>query len=1848
MLSKLSVKKPYTVIVGIILAIVLGYISFQRMSTDLLPSMNLPYVVVYTPYTGATPELVETEVTRPMESAFATLTDIKKLTSQSRDNVSVVIMQFNDGANMDTALIEISSRLDQLKGTWADDVGAPVAMKLNPDMLPVAILSVSRSDMDIMELSDYVNDELVPGFEALNGVASATASGVIEQEIDVTIEQSRIDVVNSAVLRDIDAKLADVEAELNEAQAKISDGKRQLARGREEAEAQLAAAEAQIAAGEAQIGPAVQELTGKREELATQRTALNQNVIAMEAAMGMTDEQKAQVQTTAAQLAEMKQQKTQLEALMAAAQAGSDTPEETLAAQRQDAVTQRDGLIAQRDSLKAYIDDLNTLDADALNAEISRLSGEIAESEALLAAQQEALGEAETRRDALKTRVDELTARMTADNTDAPSPSPETSPSVEPSESPEASPSVEPSESPEASPSVEPSESPEASLSVEPSESPEASPSADSEASAGPETSPEAVPGNEDSVTPENMPAPSDEADAGEPSHEETPAKGESGSSDETPADGESGSSDETLANGEGGSTDEPPADGESGSSDETPADGESGSTDESAANGESGSSDESAADGEGGSTEESSADGENSSSDESAADAENASSDESANDTDDGSARESDDSDPSHESSSNDSGSSDESASGGDDPSGADGSGSDGSARAAWNRALAEGDESPEALKAQLEDAAAQLAEAEAEVARRSAEVEETRKALDALREQLSEKQSALEAVSGAGGDMSSRLQEAEAEIAALDGRIAALDQEIADYDTKIAATQVDTTQLQEQVTALDQQIQSIQSTGVEEMAALLEDDEGLAGKYTEARNGLAEMNAGITQMDAYLEKLNSNIIPGGMIPGMDEDTDLTAARAALNAGAEEMEAALSAAESMLNKAQREIGKARKEFMEKRDEAYEDAGIDGIITVETVARILGAQNMGMPAGYVKKTDGDNVLVRVGNKFGSVDEMKRLKLFSLDLDTIDNVYLMDVADVKLADDREDVFTKLDGKDGVLLSLEKQSTYSTADVAKTVINYAKQLQQEHPELQIVDLMNQGEYIEIVVQSVLNNLLSGGGLAILVLLLFLLDLRPTLTVAFSIPISVVIAFVAMYFSGITLNVLSLSGLSLGIGMLVDNSIVSIENIYRLHDEEGYPLLRACVEGVRSVSGALASSTLTTICVFLPIVFVKGMARDLFADMGLTIAYSLLASLMVAMTVVPMMSSFLMRHSKPRRHSVFSKFQAAYGAMLRGALRFKPLVLLAAVALLAFSGMQVTKMGISFMPEVNSRQMSADLQPSKKLSTAEQKAQAAEILGEMMELPGIKSIGLMDAGSRSVLASGDGYSYYIIVDETAGVRNVDLARQIEAIGERHNADLTAQASTMDISMMTGDGISAEITGDDIDTLQKIAKDIAAIAEATEGTRDVSDGLEEAMPEVRIEVDKAKATEESLTVGQVYQFIAQKLLEKTEISKVTLDGREMSIQLIDGRNRDIRPAMIQDLEIEVEKEDEDVFVRIGDIAKISDATSLATIGRSSQRRMVAVSFSIAEGYSANHVSDAFAEKLKEYQLPDGYHVELTGENETVMGIMEDLMFLIAVAVLLIFLIMVAQFQSFKSPIIVMFTIPLAFTGGLIALLLTHMDLSIVAMLGFLVLSGVVVNNGIVFIDCVNQLRIEGMEKRAALVEAGRQRLRPILMTAMTTILGMSTMALGRGTGAEMMQPMAVVSIGGLSYATLMTLFVVPVLYDLFNGREMKAREIQMIREAAGMNGDEVLDDRPAPAAREDAPASPRPRPAPAGPRAKAAPEPPVPVFAPPPSAPRKPPTPSPASKPARLTFRLEPPAPPETKPGPPKKQTT
>ena len=1674
MLGKYSVKKPYTVVVGVILVIVLGVISFTNMTTDLLPNMDFPYVIVYTTYVGATPEQVEDEVTRPMEAAFATLTDINEITSTSSDNLSLVVLEFNDTADMNTALIEINSEISTLSATWSDSIGAPAIMKINPNMLPVSILSVSRGDMDILELSEYVEETLVPEFEAINGVASVTASGLITQEVDVTIEQDRIDVLNNAILRDIDAELADVEQQLDDAQAQISDGRSQLARMRESTLAQLDDALAQVESGEAQMDGAIATLTEQRAELQTQLDEVSAAVEQLEALTNLTDEQRELLLQLEAQLANLRAQRDELEEQLDAIEAGE--ADSALQAQRDEAQAQRDALADERARYEAYIADLTEGDSGALAAEIAALDGQIAEMDVEIANAQQELAAKTDARDATQAHVNELRDQIAQITGATPSPSAGATGTVPPTNTPNP---VTPSPSAGATDTANPTDTPN-----EPT-GPTDTPNPSATGTANPTDTPN--PSATGTANPTDTPNPSA---TGTANPADTPNPSATGTASPTNAASPSAGATEAAE-----PTHTVGATGEA-----SPTAGLSATSTASFA------------------------------------------------------------AVPTIGTASPDVPSSDVDA-------------LPPAARMdslnLFGSAKAEG-KTLEELQAELAIAEAQLEELNASVAEAEEKVEQLEAARSELVTQRNDKQEALDAI--AGGDVTSRIEAAQREIDALNVRIAMLDAEIASLDDLLSDNSVQIQLLREAIAQFDAAIAEIENSDAYKALQLIADEDELNAQYIAAVQGQAQLQAGIDQIDGVLEKLNQGIVPGGLVPGIDEDTDLASAREQIESGRSQALAGFAEAEAQLDAAAAELAEGRAEFEEQRDQALEDAGIDGIITMETVATILGAQNISMPAGYVYDLSNDEYLVRVGDEFTSLDELRQLKLFSMGLDSVDEVRLIDVASVEITDNSDESFTKVDGQDGILLSIEKQSTFSTTDVAERVLARRDELMAEDAELQLVELFDQGEYINVIIDSVIDNLISGAALAILVLLVFLMDWRPTIIIALSIPLSVVVAFVCMYFTGITLNVLSLSGLALGIGMLVDNSIVSIDNIYRLHDEEGLPILQSCVRGVSSIAGALTSSTLTTISVFLPVVFVTGLAHDLFTDIGLTITYSLVASLVVAMTLVPSMAAALLRRRKPKKQvkNHFAGFQRFYVRTLRGALRFKPLVLLLAVALLAVTVLQVPNMSMSFMPEVNSTQMTASLAYNADQDEEEMQAQALELMNRMMQIDGISTVGLTAGTSAVSMMSGGGgdMSYYIIVDSDAGRSNVEIGQDITAEAEAMGLDLNLQTSTMDISMLTGTGVSVDIVGDDVETLRAIASDVSEIVRGVEGTAAIDDGLEASVPEIRITVDKERATDYNLTVGQVLQFVATKLAGKTEITEAALDGKSMSVYIIDGRNSSITPDTLADLEIEAETTAGSELVRLGDIAQIEQTQSLSSITRSSQRRQVSVTFDAAEGYALSHVSDAVEAALDVYQPPEGYEVALSGENETVNEIMGDMVFMMAVALVLIFLIMVAQFQSFKSPFIVLFTIPLAFTGGLIALLLTGMDLSIVAMVGFLVLMGVVVNNGIVFVDSVNQMRIAGMTKRKALLETGRVRLRPILMTAITTILGMLTLALGVGMGSEMMQPMAVVTIGGLTYATFMTLFIVPVLYDLFNGEKMSAREIQMAREAAGLNDPDQLDE--------------------------------------------------------------------------------
>lgn len=1429
MLSRFSVKKPMTVFVAVVLVLILGVMSFINMTTDLLPNMDLPYAVAYTTYIGASPEQVEQSVTKPMESALAATSGLKNITSVSQENVSIVVMEFEEGTGMDSAMIEMNAALDQLSGSLPDAAGSPILMKINPDLLPIMVLAVDSDSMARQELSEFTTSTVIPALERVDGVASVSGSGLLESQIRIELDQSRIDALNEKVLTAIDGSLADAEKQLKATRKQITEGKKKL--------------EEQSGTAYAQLVAAAGQLSGIKDQTTIGSTLNSAEVKALQAVLDQYD-------------AMVKLQKDYNDTETAARALGA-ADYAKLQLLQTTRTTLRANLKAAENSLKA---------ADA------------------------ALKELGSSEDALQKELDAAEAQR------------------------------------------------------------EAAQAAYDAAAAG---------------APERL-----KEDAGWKELQKREADKQAEIDD--------------------------------------------------------------------------------------------------------------------------------------------------------LKKQLADNPDDAE-LQAKLNTAQAALAAIETEqtayINRNDPETVKANEALTAAQNSVTRAETRLETY------RQSAAAKAEAEKTIAEG-------------TK----------------ALDENTAAIKKLFLEE-----ENGEKWIESHDKVQDDygtIAELNAAISALEPRIPELKKELATAkASQKELDAAlSELDKAQSQLETGKLELSQQLILATVQLQQAEQALNEAEEQFRQQRDAAYKAAGLDGILTQSAVSQLFMAQNFSMPAGYIQSADG-RLALKVGDKFADLQELENWVLFDYSVGDVGQIRLSDIADVRLADNAEELYAKINGNDGVLLTVQKSSVASTSGACRNLYDTMERLEEKYEGLHLTALSDQGQYIDLVIRSVLQNLLFGALLATVILLLFLRDLRPTVIVAFSIPISLLFAVVLMYFTSVTLNIISLSGLALGVGMLVDNSIVAIENIYRLR-QLGYNAATAAVHGCRQIAGAITASTLTTVCVFVPILFTGGLTRQIFADMGLTIAYSLGASLLVALTLVPALSGKILTGDaagkKPNR--LLSRMMESYEKLLRLVLRHKAPVLLGAVALLIVSGLLAVGMGTAFMPEMDSPQVSVSIEMPEDATTAQGREMCDTVIDRILSVDGVDTVGAMEG--QTMMGGGD-LSLYVLLQQKRSGSSQQIAKEIEAACTDLDCTVTANGSTMDMSMMTGgSGIRLAVTGDDMDTLRSAAAELARAVSAVEGVASVSDGQEENSTEVRITVDKAKAAEYNLTVAQVYQQVAAAVLSQTTATDITVNGSDLPVVVVpDDRDITTRETL-EELELTGTQNQQDCEVRLSEIAAVTEAASSAAIHRENQSRTVTVTAQIADGYNIGLVSREVEKLLADYQMPEGCSYAFEGENEMIRSTMGDLALMIALAVALIYLIMVAQFQSLLSPFIVLFTIPLAFTGGLLGLWITGKELSVIAMLGFLMLAGVVVNNGIVFVDYVNQLRLEGRERTEALVQTGRDRIRPILMTALTTIFGLVTMALGLGSGGDMLQPLAIVTIGGLAYATLLTLFIVPAVYDIFLKKDLKKVVIEEVEE--------------------------------------------------------------------------------------------
>ena len=934
------------------------------------------------------------------------------------------------------------------------------------------------------------------------------------------------------------------------------------------------------------------------------------------------------------------------------------------------------------------------------------------------------------------------------------------------------------------------------------------------------------------------------------------------------------------------------------------------------------------------------------------------------------------------------------------------------------------------------------------------------------------------------------------------------------------------------------------------------------------------------IDQADAQLKQIDKAL------------EDLDAQGSAMNFELGSKYADLTSAEGTVESTVNQLQSALSQLQSSKEAALASADMTGVITMQNVSAILSAQNFSMPAGYI--TDGKaEVLVSVGDKIKDKDELEDLILFDMGIDGLDPIRLCDVATVSYTDDDAETYAKINGNNGVLLSFTKQSSYATADVSENITDKFVQLEKEYKDdgLSFTTLYDQGDYIHIVINSVLQNLLLGAILAIVILLVFLRDLRPTLITAVSIPLSVIFAIVLMYFSGVTLNMISLAGLAIGVGMLVDNSIVVVENIYRLRSM-GYSRVQAAVSGAVQVAGAITASTLTTICVFVPIIFVDGMTRDIFTDLALTVAYSLLASLLIALTLVPAMAKGLLK--KETRLTVLSqtgRFMDKYRAAVRWALSHKAIVLIAAVVLLVGSSGLALMRGLSFMPSMSTPQISATIQMPKESTLKETSDTTDKIVKEIRKVDGVETTGAMLSSDTAGMMGMSGMSQdvtstmvYIILDEDKADNGKIIAKKLDKLAKKYNCEIVTSADMDMSSMMGGSGVQIKLYSEDLKQLRTAGVAVERKLKDMKSLEDVSTIDEDSSKELHVVVNKNQAMKYGLTVAQVYQQISAKLTKESAATTLSENGSSMDVVVENSTSEAFTREDLENMKLKASGSagssgaaggsgsaaafggsmsgasgssaggasssmpSGSSEVKLSSIADIQTTASLSEINHDNQKRSLSVTASVKDGYNITHVNSDVQKMIKKEKLiPSGVKVDYGGENEEIMHSMKQMMLMLLVGFILVYLVMVAQFQSLRSPFIVIFTIPLAFTGGMLALLICGQDVSVVSMMGFVMLMGVVVNNAIVLVDCINRFRLEGMDMKSAVIEAGAVRMRPVLMTAITTILGLLPLAIGLGTGAEMMQPVAIVCIGGLLYATLTTLVVIPIMYRVFAKKHME-----------------------------------------------------------------------------------------------------
>lgn len=821
-------------------------------------------------------------------------------------------------------------------------------------------------------------------------------------------------------------------------------------------------------------------------------------------------------------------------------------------------------------------------------------------------------------------------------------------------------------------------------------------------------------------------------------------------------------------------------------------------------------------------------------------------------------------------------------------------------------------------------------------------------------------------------------------------------------------------------------------------------------------------------------------------------------------------------------------------------------------LSTQQIMQTLSQVNQSASAGSVAKGD-KNLNIRIDGTYTSVEDIRETLLQTSQGAT---VKVEDIATVN--DTFSDAGTTLvNGEQAVVLSIMKQSDGNTVDVSNNIMDSMEDLNQSLPDnvnLQVV--VDTSDFIKQSISSVIQNMLFGGLFALLILLLFLKSIRATLVVGLSIPIAIIATFTLIYFTGETLNVLTMGGLALGLGMMVDSSIVILENIVA-YRQQGYSMKEAAKQGASELAPAVIASTTTTLVVFLPIVFVEGIASELFTPLALTVAFALIASLIVAITLIPMLSSKLLSNAMSdngRRYwfdRFLYRFNNSYKGVLKKVLRFRKTTIFTSLVIIIGSLALIPFIGTEFIPQGDQGQLEVSVETPVG-TTAEKTTEISQQVNEKLQAyDGVIEVNYVTINSGDAAAgitgggSSNQASYTIqLVDPSEREQTTEEVMQAidQDVQSIPGAEITVSAVGAAIS--TGDPIQIQLNGPESDVLRELADQVVTEISDVDGVYNPTTSVEETTSQLNIQVDKDVAAQYGLTESEVTSQVQTHFTGQT-VMQYRENGDDIDVRLTYPDNK---KDTISDLETLMIQNQQGTSVPLETIATFKQEQAPATLTRQNQQQQVNITSDVV-GNDLGSVQTAIEEKLDSMTLPEGYTTSIGGQAEDMVEAFSDLGLALVLSIFLVYAVMAVQFENFLFPFIIMFSMPATVVGIFGGLFITNTPLSITAFIGIIMLAGIVVNNAIVLVDYINILRERGMSRYEAILEAGTSRMRPILMTTLTTILAMVPLGLGIGEGAEMQQPMAITVIFGLTVSSIFTLLLIPVIYTYFDDLSEKIK---------------------------------------------------------------------------------------------------